>query len=133
MTRRIPTFHACIVCDLVRPEMHGKLAILGFLGVCPTAEVKVQHLDQPALLTFVIVGGDGEGSFDFTLDLVDESNGQKIATGLFPAAVANVGKPTTVVTQLIPTFGHAGDFSIRVVIDGLERYRGRLGVARGLA
>jgi hypothetical protein len=38
---------SCIVCDLVRPEMDGKLIILGFLCVCPRVDIRVARLDRP--------------------------------------------------------------------------------------
>jgi hypothetical protein len=41
------------MCDVVRQEIGGKLAILGFYGVAPDVEIAVGNLGSPVNLAFV--------------------------------------------------------------------------------
>lgn len=48
-----PNFSYCIICDGIRPELGGKLSILGFFGMCPDVEVNIQNPALPLALTIV--------------------------------------------------------------------------------
>lgn len=125
-----PKFATCLVCEAIRPELHGKLILLGFFGVCPNVAVGLRHLDQPAVLTFLLSGSSGDGSFVATYEIVDESDQRVIATTA-QEIIAVPDKPTQLVQTLLPTFGHAGEFSIRCVIGGAEAFRGLFRVTAG--
>src|SRR5207245_1592626 len=110
-------FDNCLVCDLVREELGGKLIILGYLGVCPNVVVGVPRLDQPIVLTFLISGSAGEGSFAASFDVIDEADERSVAsTGSMPA-VANQNGTTNLAPTLLLVFGNAGRFAIRCFID----------------
>ena len=51
------------MCEGVREELRGKLTILGFFGITPHVDVRVQHMDRPTGLCFVALGGKGDGKF----------------------------------------------------------------------
>lgn len=60
----------CIVCEDIRPEMHGKYAILGFFGQLPFVKIRLQDMEKPvARLVFLLnIDGDaGEYAFKFTI------------------------------------------------------------------
>jgi hypothetical protein len=116
---------------LVRPELGGKTALLGFYGVCPNVEVGLTYLDQPAVLTFVFTGGPSGGSMTLTVDVIDEADNRVIAS----TGESRFDAPSRPATLLAPTliliFGRGGQFAARCIIDGIERFRGRFGVIQG--
>lgn len=42
-----PSFDFCLICDGARPEIGGKLTILGFYGVAPNVEIVVGNPAAP--------------------------------------------------------------------------------------
>jgi hypothetical protein len=50
-----PEFDFCLICDGVRPEMGGKLTLLGFYGIAPNVEVAIGNPAFP--LSLAIVAG----------------------------------------------------------------------------
>jgi hypothetical protein len=49
-----PNVSYCLVCDGLRPEIGGKLTILGFFGVTPNVEIVVINQALPLNLAFVM-------------------------------------------------------------------------------
>ena len=129
----IPVFNACLVCEAIRPELNGKLIVLGLFGICPHVNVFLQHLDQPAVLTFLISGGPGDRSFLRSLQIVDEGNQRVVAESAPASSIAFPNSATQLVDTLLPTFGHGGQFSIRCLIDGVEQFRADFSVSQGPA
>lgn len=129
----VPHFDSCLVCDIIRPELGGKLIILGYFGVCPNVDVGIPRLDQPIVLTFLFSGGPGEGSFTTSFEVIDEMDSRVIASAAPLPAVGNPGGATTLASTLLLVFGHPGHFAIRCLVDGSEHFRGRFRVSQGLA
>jgi len=48
-----PPFDFCLVCDGVRPEIGGKLTILGFYGSAPNVEIVVGNPAAPVTVALV--------------------------------------------------------------------------------
>jgi len=48
-----PAFDYCILCEGIRPEVGGKVTILGFYGLAPNIEVAVGNPNQPLVLSFI--------------------------------------------------------------------------------
>jgi len=48
-----PNFSYCIICDGIRPEVGGKLTVLGFYGMAPNVEIVISNLNQPINLALV--------------------------------------------------------------------------------
>ncbi len=48
-----PQFSYCIVCEGVRPEVGGKLTILGFYGLTPNVEIAVANPNLPLNIVLV--------------------------------------------------------------------------------
>ena len=127
----IPTFESCLVCDLIREELYGKLAILGYFGICPNVDVRVKALEQPTVLTFLIAGGKGSGEFFGNVVVFDEGSQQPIASGVSTTFLANPIGATYIGTLLVLTFGHPGLFSVRLIVEQSELFRAFFLVSQG--
>jgi hypothetical protein len=110
--------------------LHGKVIILGFFGVCPHVLVSLQHLDQPTVLTFMVTGGPGDGTFVGTCQVADESTQRTVASGPAAQFVATADAGTYVASTMLLTFGKSGLYSLRFVVGGVEQYRGYFRVSQ---
>ncbi len=128
----IPQIETCLICDLVRPELGGKLSVLGFYGVCPHVEVALQRLDLPVVLTFLCMGGMGDGTFSLTFEVIDDTE-RVIASSAAQPFNADLKSATVLATTLILVFGRVGQFAGRCVIDGVERFRGYFRIGQAAA
>lgn len=127
----LPSLGNCLVCDTVRPELNGKLIILGYFGICPNVVVGIPRLDQPTVLTFVFSGSPGEGAFMASFDIIDEMD-ERVISSTPPAPLhTNKASMTTLATTFLLAFGHAGTFAIRCFIDDAERFRAQFRIEQG--
>jgi hypothetical protein len=128
----IPQFGSCLVCEIIRPEQNGKLIILGFFGVCPNVDIILVQIDQPSVLTFLFNGGPGEGQYEASFDIVDQTGRILIASAAPMPFTAQPNSPTSLSTTLFSTFGFPGIYAIRCLINGVEHFRGyfRVGQAQ---
>lgn len=124
----IPNIETCLICDLIRPELGGKLIVLGFMGICPHVEIGVPRLDEPTVLTFLFAGGPGEGSHVTSFEVVDEIGQRVVGTTAPVESPFNSRVRTNLATTMMLTFGHAGTFFIRCRIDDQERFRAQFTV-----
>jgi hypothetical protein len=92
-------------------------------------DVAVQHLDRPAVLTFVLAGGPGEGSYSVTFDVIDET--ERVIASTSGPFEADPKRPTVLAPTLLLVFGHAGLFSVRCKVDTVEQFRGYFRVSQG--
>ena len=111
-----PNFSYCIICETIRPEMGGKLSILGFYGIAPSVEVVVVNPTLPVNLCFV-------ASFPAFQDVTPPYAG--IALVLKPNGTAAFESPP-IPMQVIA--GRPGLFGVGAVITppyttGLHRIR----------
>jgi hypothetical protein len=49
-----PKIEFCIVCEQLRPELGGKIQILGFYGVAPNVEVLTAKLGKAFAMSFLV-------------------------------------------------------------------------------
>ena len=125
---RSPEFEHCLVCEGLRQEVMGKLTLLGFVGICPNVDVGVPRLDLPIVLMFVVVGGRGEGEHHANFDVIDLSTQLPIAaTAPGPLTFERKGRAMAA-AHLPMTFGHEGEFAVRLFIDGEIRFTGQFHV-----
>lgn len=123
---------SCLVCDLVRPELAGKLTILGYFGICPNVHIRVAQLDQPTVLTFVISGDPGDGHYSALVAVFDESTGRQIASTAELPILARPSAPTVLAVALVVIFGHEGLFTVRAFLDEREHFRGEFHISQGV-
>jgi hypothetical protein len=119
----IPKFDDCIVCEGIREELHGKMTLVGFLGICPNVDFGLQALDQPAIMMFMLFGGPGDGTYTGWIDILDEATGRVLAATAPAPFIAKPTARTVIGAQVGAIFGHAGTFIIRLFVDGIERFR----------
>ena len=129
----VPPFRACTVCELTRPELAGKLIILGFFGVCPNVDVGIARLDQPAFLTFLITGDRGDGTFVGHVALYDETDERVVAEVPEMRFTASPGAFTTISATLMPVFGRPGLYSIRLFVEQQEHFRAEFRISQGVS
>jgi hypothetical protein len=123
---------SCIVCDLVRPEMNGKLIILGFLGVCPHVDIRLARLDRPTPLTFLLSGHMGSERTALTVEVVHaEDLAVVAATAEGQFDLAGAGGNIQVAPTLLLTFGRPGAYLVRCLADGAPCYAGTFRVSQG--
>lgn len=127
----IPDFDTCIACDAIRPELYGKLILLGFLGVCPNVDVGLQNLDQPSVITFLLSGSPGDGEFVGSFDIVDETETQTVSAVAAVPFTASPGTRTNLAATFVAVFNRPGIFVLRCVIDDCIRFRARFRVSQG--
>jgi hypothetical protein len=48
-----PNLNYCIICEGMRPEIGGKLTILGFYGLAPNVDVRVVNPNSPVILALI--------------------------------------------------------------------------------
>lgn len=48
-----PNLDFCLMCEAVRPEVGGKLTILGFYGACPNVEIGIGNPSLPVPLALI--------------------------------------------------------------------------------
>jgi hypothetical protein len=119
---------------MIRPELNGKLIILGYFGACPNVNIQLPRLDRPTPLTFLLSGHVDQGAGKLSIEIVESRSNIVIAsTGDAPLLLdGNVGSINLAPTLLL-TFGRAGEFVIRCVTDEGECYRSTFTVSQRLA
>ena len=128
----IPAITACLICDLIRPELGGKIAILGYYGHCPNVDVLLQNLDQPAVLTFVCAGAPSRGSMQVRFDLIDMTDERLLVTTGNSRFIAEEERSGTFLAPtLIAQYGRAGPFQLRCFINDALQYSGDFRIQQG--
>jgi hypothetical protein len=100
-----PAFEYCIVCEQVRMEANNKLAILGFYGVAPTAEIMMVDLEKPAQILFIFGLSliDKEEQFKVRYEILKPEGSSLISSPLDDMTIGTGGK-------MVAGFGYAGVF-----------------------
>lgn len=116
---------------MIRPELNGKLIILGFLGICPDVDIRFARLDRPAPLTFLLSGNADEGRFNLSVEIIDAKDRKVVAsTAGSPLAVEGSAGRISIAPTVLLTFGHAGAFLVRCLVDGETCFEGAFRVSR---
>jgi hypothetical protein len=121
-----------MVCDFVRPELNGKLIVLGLMGVCPNVEIGVPYLDQPIGLTFLLTGDPGDGVHTGHVAIFDEDDQRIIAESVEQTIILSPKSATTLAPAFFLVFGHPGLFSLRLYVQDQEHFRATFRVVQGI-
>jgi hypothetical protein len=119
----IPTFNRCLICDIVRPELRGKAIVIGMYGICPNVDIQLQQLDRAIPLSFLLSGTPGDTPVKVEFEIVDPTEERVIARSGEMNAYPEPGSTTTLVFVLLATFGHAGTFVGRCLVNGEPAYQ----------
>jgi hypothetical protein len=129
-----PHIDHCIICDLARPELGGKSTILGFYGIAPNVDIRVQNINLPMIgLTFFFVGGAGAGSGSLSLEVKELLSGSGIIST--PPQPIDIRDAQRTIFPFVLSgglrFPHAGRFVIQLLKDGSQIYRDTFLVSQG--
>jgi hypothetical protein len=128
-----PHIDHCIICELTRPELGGKSTILGFYGIAPNVDIRLQDARLPITgLTFFFVAGAGEGTGSLTLEVNDWSGNPVISIPPHPIDLKQAERSNLVfgLAGLIK-FPHVGKYLIRLLKDGDQIFRDSFKVSEG--
>jgi hypothetical protein len=114
----------CLICDTIRPELHNKITILGFLGITPDIEIQLQDLNLPVdELSFVFMGSvnGSAGQTDLVFELFDANDARIFSTSqqheMKPAARSNI-----IFDIRFLKFPRAGRYKVRLRVDSKPVY-----------
>jgi hypothetical protein len=127
-----PQIDRCIVCESVRPEVLGKLAILGFYGIAPNVHISISNFAEPVTLCFFFVGGTGVGHFRANVRVVAPSGavfqGTEVQGRLMPGKLISF-MALTFQAQL----PGPGPYHVVLTADGEDRYDTTINLLQGSA
>jgi hypothetical protein len=108
-----PKITHCLVCDLVRGEEHGKVAILGFFGIAPDATVGIADLSAMTTVTFAFIGRATAGAHKFKVEIINAKGDVlgPIASGV--TAPLRDNDRLMLVSQMMCAFGKSGTYTAR--------------------
>jgi hypothetical protein len=116
-----PPINFCIVCEGIRPELGGKLSILGFFGVTPNVDIGVVRLEQPLSVTVVLGFGVVPDANPYNHSIVVRNPDGSV---LFQSPTARVNtvlrKPGLLVSTFVAIPRVAGLRTVKVIVDGQE-------------
>jgi hypothetical protein len=125
LTLPLPKIRFCLVCDGVRQEVGGKLAVLGLYGALPDVSVLFGKASDQFPLTFVFLTEtaivDANPSFEVIIRVPD---GSTLATtqGSNIRIVVKKGSPAVAAITVLVRFVQAGPHRISVLMDGTSVY-----------
>lgn len=138
-----PKLKHCLVCDNAREETRGKVTLLGFLGVSPDVEILLPAPNvvgvirpvQALQLSFVFVGGPGDGTHHVTYELYDVQ--KKTALGTIdtgqpitipPPSVT--GRRTNFIVNVLMPVPHFGAYELRLLVGGKLNFTGYFQISK---
>ena len=132
-----PQIRHCLVCEDIRPEAHRKNTLLGFYGVTPYAEIRIQDLTQPiGRLAFFLMGGPGEGTFKVSFEILGE-DGFVVVPRIDGTAVIK-GNDARYTAGYNFTFGFGllrfpapGRYTVRLFVEGQPHFEDSFAVSQG--
>lgn len=112
-----PKITSCLICEIVRFEVHGKLSLLGFSGVSPDVKLIVPRLGVPVPLAFVIFGEDAfGGSYNLKWTIVDN-----LGKYVLPPTATHPALPRRerlgLAIQAQAAFPTAGEFRLQLFVE----------------
>jgi hypothetical protein len=123
-----PAINYCLVCETARPELGGKISLLGFVGLSPDVDLGVQRFGQPLLLTLVLGFGsvqDVGQLYNHEIHIINP-DGSFLARSPSSPINAERGRTGVIIfsTPLLPL--GPGRRTIRVIVNGEQKFEGSL-------
>jgi hypothetical protein len=122
----------CLICDAAREEARNKVTLLGFFGIAPDVEIRVDRLDAPINeLAFIFLGSisGSAGSVELTFEVFDVSDSLIFSHSqraeLQPKERANI-----IFDIHLLKFRHPGRHKVRLRSDGDPVHTGEFLIAR---
>ncbi len=125
----------CMVCEDVRPEMHGKYSILGFFGLLPHVNIKLKEMGKAlARLVFLInVEGD-PGKYKFKFSVIGPNKDKvvpDIALGEMEIMDDLTKRSMAVVNLAGLVFEKEGSYKVQMSLKNKIFYESTFKVAQG--
>lgn len=115
-----PAINYCLVCEGARPEVGGKLTVLGFFGVTPNVEIGVARLDQPMVLMVILGFGiveDANQVYNHSFVILNP-DGSALAKSVQPSPINVVaGRPGLIGFSATAIPNVAGLRTVRLIIN----------------
>ena len=115
-----PNFDYCLICEGVRPELGGKLTILGYYGAAPNVEVVVNNPGHPVMLAIIAgfppVGGP-PAQYTHATTVIRPNNSVAFQSPQSPLGVNPTGRGIVVVGFVIAPPYVWGKHSIRITVN----------------
>jgi hypothetical protein len=121
-----PEINYCLVCESARPELGGKISLLGFVGLTPNVDLGVQRFGQPMLLTLVFgfsPVADVAQLYNHEIHILNPDGSFLVKS---PASPINAerGKPGILLFSAGVLPLGPGRRSARVIVNGEQRFEG---------
>lgn len=116
-----PQFDYCIICDVIRPELGGKFAILGFYGLAPNVEVVIANPSLPVILAFVAgfppVPDATQVAYQYSILITRPDQRVVQQTPMTRLNVSPTGRGFVAFGFIIPPQYPFGMYSIRILVN----------------
>jgi len=132
-----PQFNSCVICESIRPELGGKLTLLGFYGFSPTVEIVAGNIGQPlsvaVLAGFPPVPAADAQALHRHYFIVTDPNGKVLFQT--PANPLNVqaGKAGIVAAAFIIPPTVPGKHTVKVLVDDELKFEGAFSIRAATA
>lgn len=125
-----PQIIHCLICEIVRPEVGGKLSILGFFGIAPNVEIQVQNLDVPlSVVSFVFVGSayrpsPSDPAFQISIQLTNSQGTVITETPSIPLEIPKAPSSRALIAGGLANvrFPAVGTYHIAFRVNGQTQY-----------
>ncbi len=129
-----PEIHACLISEDVRLERRGLSTLIGLYGSAPHVHILVRDLNTPiSKLTFMLLGGAGQGEFKLSLVISDEQGEfQQEMPEVATKFTTSEGRNTVLVLGIQNLkFPHLGKYNIILKVDGNPHFRTSFQIEQG--
>jgi uncharacterized protein DUF6941 len=129
----LPKLRHCLVCEEARSESRNLLTLLGFFGVCPQVEIRVEKAGGLIpRLAFVFVGDKGTGEADVFLRLVDDQKSVVLQTPKIRLVFSDPDRGFNLSFNSAPfPLPRTGRYTVQVFIDEKPEFEADFNVAEG--
>lgn len=132
-----PQFSSCAICESIRPELGGKLTLLGFYGFSPNVEIIVGKLGQP-LAVAVVIGFPPVSSQDAQAlhkhnFIVTDPNGKVLVQTPASPLGSEAGRPGSVAAAFIIPPTVTGKHTIKLMVDDELKFEASFNVRAATA
>ncbi len=116
-----PQFSSCVICESIRPELGGKLTLLGFYGFSPYVEIIVGNIGQPlsvaVLIGFPPVSPQDAQALHKHYFIVTDPNGKVLVQTPANQLHSQEGRPGSVAAGFIIPPTVTGKHKIKLMVD----------------
>lgn len=107
----------CIVCEDVRPEMHGKYSILGFFGLLPHVNIKLKEMGKALAKLVFLMNIEGEpGKYKLKFSLIGPDKKKIVSMPIGEMEITDSGSQRSMAAVNLAglVFGKKGLYKIQM-------------------